>query len=91
MIKNDTNEKLIKKLDEFLGQKIEINQDGFIKTKFYIHKFKYIFEKDIIKIIDEKGENYITININQVYKIENNKYNVKLYLDNDTTIIIIRQ
>lgn len=38
--------------------------------------------------IHEESNNYLKINLNQIYKIENNKKEIKLYLDNDTIIYL---
>ena len=64
-----------------------INQKGFLESKYLINNLKYFIENDILNILDEKEQNYIKINLNQVYKIYN-KEKIIFYLDNDTTIIL---
>ena len=84
----NTNNILKKKLDEFLEKNIAISQDGFMEAKFPIHKFRYIIESEILKITDEEDKNYLALNLNQIYKTEINENNIKVYLDNDTTICL---
>ena len=38
--------------------------------------------------LDEETQNYLKINLNQIYKTEINKQNIILYLDNDTIIYL---
>lgn len=87
MVQN-TNNSLEEKLKEFIGKTVIIIQDGFLKAKYYIHKFEYSIIHEILNIIDEESHNYVKINLNQLYKIEINKKDIKLYLDNDTIICL---
>lgn len=88
MMTQNTNNILKKKLDEFLGKSIAISQEGFLEAKFPIHKFKYIIESEILKITDEKGKNYLALNLNQIYQTEIDESSIKVYLDNDTIICL---
>ena len=85
MVKN-TNINLKEKLDKFIGKNVIITQDGFLKNKYSIHRLRYFIEYDILNITDEEKKNYLKVNLNQIYKIEINKNDIKLYLDNDTLI-----
>lgn len=85
MIEN-INDKLEGKLKKFIGKSVIIIQDGFLKNRYSIHKLKYFIEYEILNIIDEESKNYLKINLNQIYKIEINEKDIKLYLDNDTII-----
>ncbi len=87
MVQN-TNNSLEEKLNEFIGKDVTITQDGFLKNKYSIHKLKYFIEYEILNIIDEESKNCLTINLNQIYKMEINEKNIKLYLDNDTIICL---
>ena len=87
MVQN-TNNNLEEKLRKFIGKNIIITQDGFLKTKYSIHKLKYFIEYEILNITDEESQNYLKINLNQIYKIKINEKDIKLYLDNDTIICI---
>ena len=87
MVQN-TNNSLEEKLKEFIGKTVIIIQDGFLKAKYSIHKFEYSIIHEILNIIDEESHNYVKINLNQLYKIEINKKDIKLYLDNDTIICL---
>ena len=82
----NTNNSLEEKLNEFIGKSITITQDGFLKNKYSINKLKYFIEYEILNITDEESKNYLTINLNQIYKMMINEKDIKLYLDNDTII-----
>ena len=84
----NTNNGLEEKLNEFIGKDVIITQDGFLKNKYSIHKLKYLIEYEILNITDEESQNYLKINLNQIYKMEINEKDIKLYLDNDTIISI---
>ena len=83
MLKNVTDD-LEKILDGFIKKDVIINQNGFIESTYSIDKLKYIIEYDILNILDDNSKNYLKINLNQVYKIENEKNRLMFYLDNDT-------
>lgn len=85
-MEQNTNNSLEEKLNEFIGKSITITQDGFLKSKYSIHKLKYFIEYEILNIIDEESKNYLIINLNQVYKMGITEKEIKLYIDNDTTI-----
>ena len=80
-------EDLEKNLKNLKQKNVIINQKGFLESKYLINNLKYFIESDILNILDEKEQNYIKINLNQVYKIYN-KEKIIFYLDNDTTIIL---
>ena len=80
---------LKEKLNEFLGQNVTIIQDGFIQSCFMINNLKFIIEYEILNIFDESSNFYLKINLNQVYKIDFDEKNVKLFLDYDTTIALV--
>ena len=79
---------LEEKLNEFLGQNVTIIQDGFIQSCFMINNLKFIIEYEILNIFDESSNFYLKINLNQVYKIDFDEKNIKLFLDYDTTIAL---
>ena len=79
---------LEEKLNEFLGQNVTIIQDGFIQSCFMINNLKFIIEYEILNIFDETSNFYLKINMNQVYKIDFDEKNIKLFLDYDTTIAL---
>ena len=80
---------LKEKLNEFLGQNVTIIQDGFIQSCFMINNLKFIIEYEILNIFDESSNFYLKINLNQVYKIDFDDNNIKLFLDYDTTIALL--
>ena len=86
MVQNTNS--LEKKLNEFIGKNVIIIQDGFLKNNYSINKLKYSIAYEILYIADEENKNYLKINLNQIYKMEINKEYIRLYLDNDTIIII---
>ena len=73
---------------KFIGEGVVIVQHGFLEAKYLINKLNYSITYDVINITDEKSENYLKINLNQIYKIENNEKEIKLYLDNDIIVSI---
>ena len=79
---------LEEKLNKFLGQNVIIIQDGFIQSCFMINNLKFTIEYEILNIFDESGNFYLKINLNQVYKIDFDDNNIKLFLDYDTTIAL---
>ncbi len=87
MLKNVTDD-LEKILDDFIEKDVMINQSGFIESTYSINKLKYIIEYDILNIIDENSKNSIKINLNQVYKFENEIDKIIFYLDNDIKITL---
>ena len=80
---------LEEKLNEFLGQNVTIIQDGFIQSCFMINNLKFTIEYEILNIFDESGNFYLKINLNQVYKINLDEKNIKLFLDYDTAIALV--
>ena len=82
------NNSLEEKLNEFVGKSLTITQDGFLKNKYSINNLNYFIEYEILNITDEESKNYLMINLNQLYKIEINEKDIKLYLDNDTIICL---
>ena len=80
---------LEEKLNKFLGQNVIIIQDGFIQSCFMINNLKFTIEYEILNIFDESGNFYLKINLNQVYKIDFDEKNIKLFLDYDTTIALV--
>lgn len=82
-------EKLIKKINMWKKENIIILQEGFIKSKYKINEIDYKIENEVLKIMSKKDENYIEINLNQIYKIEEQNEEIKLYLDNDTEIKLV--
>ena len=75
-------------LKNFKNNKIIIKQLGFLETYFEIENFEYKMEYDILKIYDNNNKNFITINLNQLYNIIYENEQLKLYLENDTIIMI---
>ena len=82
------NNSLEEKLNEFVGKSLTITQDGFLKNKYSINNLNYFIEYEILNITDEESKNYLMINLNQLYKIEINEKDIKLYLDNDSIICL---
>ena len=80
---------LEEKLNKFLGQNVIIIQDGFIQSCFMINNLKFTIEYEILNIFDESGNFYLKINLNQVYKIDFDEKNIKLFLDYDTAIALV--
>lgn len=88
MMKEEQKEKILGELNKHAQKPIVINQTGFISSQFYINSLTYGIELDILTIKDEKEEIYLSINLNQVYKVETSKNSIQMFLDNDTEICI---
>jgi len=86
----DKNEiiNLEKKLNHFIGRNVIVFQGGFLQSQYSIPKVKYFIEYDVLTIFSEENENFIKINLNQIYQLENEEKSIKFYLDNDATICI---
>ena len=83
---NNTNNQLEKILNNFIEKSIIVNQNGFLESSYCIEFLTYFIKEDILNVEDKKSNIYIKINLNQIYKIENEKDKMLLYLDNDTII-----
>lgn len=75
------------KIKEFVGNHVIIIQGGFLESKYSIENLNYFIEDEILNITDEKSDNYVKINLNQIYKTESREKELKLFLDNDTTLL----
>ena len=64
-------------LKKFVGEKTVIVQDGFLQSKFVLNGLVYEIENDLLKIGDEKNDCYIKINLNQVYRADNEERKIK--------------
>ena len=73
-MQDNIKESILNELNKKDGKRIIICQTGFISTKLTIQ--------------DEKEGVYLSINLNQVYKYEIKDSKIKIYLDNDSIIII---
>ena len=83
---NNINNQLEKILSNFIKKNIIVNQSGFLESAYHIENLQYFIKNDILNVEDKNSNVYIKINLNQIYKIENKKDKVLLFLDNDTTI-----
>ncbi len=81
-------ENILNELKRKNEKRIVICQTGFISTKFLLNCLSYKIEIDTLTIKDEKEGVYLSINLNQVYKYEIKDNKIKIYLDNDTVIIV---
>lgn len=85
MIKNGDNN-LKGKLDNFEGESVLVTQEGFLQSKFTIQSLKYEIKYDILSILDESAQNYLNINLNQVYKLDISGNEIVFYMDEDIKI-----
>lgn len=74
------------KLKEFENKKLVINQKGFITSQICINQMIYNIKSDVLNISDKSSQNYININLNQVFNFEVINNMIRLELDNDTII-----
>lgn len=80
--------KLPKMLNEWKEKNVIVKEEGFLENKFKIEKMKYDINYEILNLMQKDREIYLKINLNQIYKIEERKEQIKIYLDNDTTILL---
>lgn len=84
-----------KQIEEILNtwkeKNIIVKQSGFIMNQYEIKKLQYKMEYEVLTIEAKEEKIYIKININQIYKMENKQEEIKLYLDNDTILILQKQ
>ena len=83
-MQDNIKESILSELKREDGKRIIICQTGFISTKFLVNCLNYRIEYDTLTIQDEKEGVYL----NQVYKYEIKDSKIKIYLDNDSIIII---
>lgn len=77
----------IEKYLEKLQQKpIRVQQNGFLMNQFFMEKMMYKIQNDTLNLRDETKETYLSLNLNQVYKVEIGENRMILFLDNDTEI-----
>ena len=88
MMKEERKEKILGELDKHTQKLVVIKQTGFISSKFFINSLTYEIKLDTLTLRDEKANIYISINLNQVYKVETSKNSIQMFLDNDTEICI---
>lgn len=81
-------ENLQKALNIWKEKNIIVNQEGFITSRYVIKNISYKIEYETLNIETQDKETYIRINLNQIFKIEQNAIEIKLYIDNDTNIIL---
>ena len=75
-------------LKNFKDNNIIIEQLGFIESHFKLKNFEYKIKYEILKLYDKNSENFITINLNQIYNTIYEQEKLTLYLDNDTIITL---
>ena len=86
--KEEQKEKILGELNKHVQKPIVINQTGFISSKFFINSLTYEIKLDTLTLRDGKENIYISINLNQVCKVETSKNSIQMFLDNDTEICI---
>lgn len=79
-------ENLIKRIYEWKEKNIIISQNGFLRSKYVIENLNYKVKYEILEINSQKNENYIKINLNQIYEIEIKSNEIEIYLDNDIKV-----
>ncbi len=87
-MKNSITNKLIDNLKQFEDKAVTLQQMGFVSNQLFIDKLIYNIEFDTLNLKDDSKDTYVSINLNQVYKIDYAEKEILLYLDNDTQIKI---
>lgn len=81
--------KVLSCLEKYKEKPVAIRQKGFVSSEFIIKKLFLNFDNDILCLKDESDKTYISININQIYKIEELEKSSNLFLDNDMQLEIL--
>lgn len=81
--------KILSCLEKYKEKPVAIKQKGFVSSEFFIKKLFLNFDNDILCLKDELDKTYISININQIYKIEELEKSSNLFLDNDMQLEIL--
>ena len=87
-MENTKTNNLIESLKQFEKKPVIIRQMGFVSNQLFIDKLIYNIEFDTLNLKDELKDTYVSINLNQVYKIDYAEKEILLYLDDDTQIKI---
>ena len=82
-------ENLIERIYEWKEKDIIISQNGFLRSKYEIENLNYKVKYEILEISSQNNENYIKINLNQIYKIDIQNNEIEISLDNDINIKLI--
>lgn len=88
-MENPIIQKVAEDIKKFNKEAITIKQTGFISNQIFIDRLIYNIEYDTLNLKDEFKGTYVTINLNQVYKVEKSNNELTLYIDNDTQITLI--
>lgn len=87
-MKNKISDILISNIEQYKKNNIFVCQDGFIQNKFAIENINFKLENDILMLNSEVSDEFIKININQIYSIEMQSSYILIFMDNDTKIKI---
>ena len=82
------SDEIINAIQKLKGKTINIRQEGFLETQFSVKDVIYDVIDDILKIDGNNEDNFIAMNLNQIYKMEQTKDEIVLFIDNDTVIKI---
>lgn len=82
------SDEIINAIQNLKGKKINIRQEEFLETQFSVKDVIYDVIDDILKIEGNNEDNFIALNLNLVYKMEQTKDEIVLFIDNDTVIKI---
>ena len=82
------SDEIINAIQNLKGKTINIRQEGFLETQFSVKDVIYDVIDDILKIEGNNEDNFIALNLNMVYKMEQTKDEIVLFIDNDTVIKI---
>ena len=82
------NDEIINAIQNLKGKTINIRQEGFLETQFSVKDIIYDVIDDILKIEGNNEDNFIALNLNLVYKMDQTKDEIVLFIDNDTVIKI---
>lgn len=82
---------LLEILNKYLGEIVVIKQEGFLGAQYVIEKMHCGLQDEILRMWSAESGSYVSVNINQIYKVENSEEQIRIYMDNDTVINISKK
>lgn len=89
IVENKNLIKILYCLEKYKENPVAIKQKGFVSSELFIKKLAFDINNDILCLKDELDKTYFSININQIYKIEEAENSLYFYLDNDMQLEIL--
>ena len=88
-MENKNSIKILSCLERYKEKPVAIKQKGFVSSELFVNMLLFDIDNDILYLKDKLDKTYISININQIYKIEESEKSSNLFLDNDMQLEIL--